>query len=97
MLVGLASSVMITQAFHQESDLTSRQREVVALIAAGCSNNEVGERLGISPRTAKAHSDTLRSKLGVSRRRQIPVAFRVLTGEDPLSASLGVLHRRPGV
>ena len=83
---------MITQAIHRESGLTSRQREVVALIAAGCSNDEVGERLGISPRTAKAHSDTLRSKLGVSRRRQIPVAFRVLTGEDPLSASLGVLH-----
>ena len=92
----LASTVMITQAIHREASLTSRQREVVALIAAGCSNNEVGERLGISPRTAKAHSDTLRSKLGVSRRRQIPVAFRVLTGEDPLSASLGVLHRRPG-
>jgi ATP/maltotriose-dependent transcriptional regulator MalT len=88
---------MITQAIQRESGLTSRQREVVALIAAGCSNNEVGERLGISPRTAKAHSDTLRSKLGVSRRRQIPVAFRVLTGEDPLSASLGALYRRPGV
>ena len=88
---------MITQARQRESGLTSRQREVVALIAAGCSNIEVGERLGISPRTAKAHSDTLRSKLGVSRRRQIPVAFRVLTGEDPLSASLGILHGKPGI
>ena len=76
--------------------LTQRQREVVALIAAGCSNDEVGARLGISPRTAKAHADTLRSKLGVSRRRYIPVAFRALTGEDPLSASLGALVRRPG-
>jgi len=65
--------------------LTARQREVVALIAAGCSKDEVGLRLGISPRTAKAHSDTLRQKLGVARRRQIPVAFRSLTGEDPLA------------
>jgi len=88
---------MITTANQREAGLTSRQREVVALIAAGFSNDEVGQRLGISPRTAKAHSDTLRTKLGVSRRRQIPVAFRVLTGEDPLSASLGVLHRRRGV
>ncbi len=88
---------MNTTTIQRGAGLTTRQREVVALIAAGCSNDEVGERLGISPRTAKAHSDTLRSKLGVSRRRQIPVAFRVLTGEDPLSASLGVLHRRPGV
>ena len=65
--------------------ITARQREVVALIAAGCSNNEVGARLGISPRTAKAHCDVLRQKLGVRRRRQIPVAFRLLTGEDPLA------------
>jgi ATP/maltotriose-dependent transcriptional regulator MalT len=64
--------------------ITERQREVVALIAAGCSNDEVGARLGISPRTAKAHCDVLRQKLGVSRRRQIPIAFRLLTGEDPL-------------
>jgi ATP/maltotriose-dependent transcriptional regulator MalT len=69
--------------------ITSRQREVVELIAAGLSNNEVGARLGISPRTAKAHSDVLRQKLGVSRRRQIPIAYRMLTGEDPLSPSLG--------
>lgn len=88
---------MITSTIQREKGLTSRQREVVTLIAAGCSNQEVGERLGISPRTAKSHSDTLRSKLGVSRRRQIPIAFRMQTGEDPLSASLGPPSRRPRV
>jgi ATP/maltotriose-dependent transcriptional regulator MalT len=67
---------------------TKRQREVIELIAAGCSNDEVGERLGISSRTAKAHSDVLRQKLGVTRRRQIPIAYRALTGDDPLSRSL---------
>jgi DNA-binding CsgD family transcriptional regulator len=66
--------------------ITPRQREVIELIAAGCSNDEVGLRLGISPRTAKAHCDVLRQKLGVRRRRQIPIAYRLLTGEDPLSA-----------
>ena len=66
-------------------EITARQRQVVELIAAGCSNEEVGARLGISPRTAKAHSDTLRQKLGVPRRRQIPAAYRALTGDDPLS------------
>ena len=69
--------------------ITDRQREVVELIAAGLSNDEVGVRLGISPRTAKAHCDVLRQKLGVSRRRQIPIAYRLLTGEDPLMQSLG--------
>ena len=66
--------------------ITERQREVVELIAAGLSNVEVGRRLGISPRTAKAHSDALRHKLGVPRRRQIPLAYRALTGDDPLTA-----------
>jgi ATP/maltotriose-dependent transcriptional regulator MalT len=68
--------------------LTSRQRQVVELIALGCSNEEVGERLGISARTAKAHCDVLRQKLGVPRRRQIPAAYRTLTGEDPLACEL---------
>ena len=69
--------------------ITDRQRQVVELIAAGYSNEEIGEQLGISPRTVKAHCDVLRQKLGVARRRQIPVAYRLLTGEDPLSRSLG--------
>jgi LuxR family maltose regulon positive regulatory protein len=68
--------------------LTERQLQVVVLIALGCSNEEVGERLGISARTAKAHCDVLRQKLGVPRRRQIPAAFRTLTGEDPLAREL---------
>ena len=63
---------------------TSRQREVVGLVAAGCSNAEIGERLGLSARTAKAHCDVLRRKLGIPRRRQIPAAYRLLTGDDPL-------------
>jgi ATP/maltotriose-dependent transcriptional regulator MalT len=69
----------------QLPSITERQRQVVQLIAAGCSNDEVGERLGISARTAKAHTDVLRQKLGVARRRQIPMAYRALTGEDPLA------------
>ena len=68
--------------------ITSRQRQVIELIAQGLSNDEVGVELGISPRTAKAHCDALRQKLGVPRRRQIPVAFRLLTGEDPLARRL---------
>ena len=74
----------------QPSVITDRQRQVVELIAAGLSNDEVARRLGISPRTAKAHCDALRQKLGVARRRQIPIAYRTATGMDPLSPqSLG--------
>ena len=81
---------------HRNLSLTDRQRQVVELIAAGCSNEEVGARLGISARTAKAHCDVLRQKLGVPRRRQIPVAYRLLTGDDPLPASIESLPTGPG-
>jgi DNA-binding CsgD family transcriptional regulator len=80
---------------RRDTGITDRQREIVALIAAGCSNDEVGARLGISPRTAKAHCDVLRQKLGVKRRRQIPMAFRILTGEDPLSTGYVTLGPQP--
>lgn len=80
---------MMNAVLKTSPDITERQRQVVELIAAGCSNAEVGRRLGISPRTAKAHCDALRQKLGVARRRQIPVAYRTQTGRDPLPASLG--------
>ena len=73
---------------HTPPPITERQRQVVELIAAGLSNEEVGLRLGISARTAKAHADVLRRKLGVPRRRQIPAAYRAATGDDPLAPSL---------
>ena len=76
------------QTLIESTVITARQRQVIELIAQGLSNDEVGERLGISPRTAKAHCDVLRQKLGVTRRRQIPVAYRLLTGDDPLARSL---------
>jgi ATP/maltotriose-dependent transcriptional regulator MalT len=85
---GRKNRAMTRTTTTAESPLTDRQREVVALIAAGCSNDEVGRSLGISSRTAKAHSDALRVKLGVARRRQIPAAFRLLTGEDPYVPAL---------
>jgi ATP/maltotriose-dependent transcriptional regulator MalT len=86
----LLASLPMQEALTKVSTrITERQLQVIELIAAGCSNEEVGERLGISARTAKAHSDVLRQKLGVARRRQIPVAYRLLTGDDPLSRRLG--------
>ena len=79
---------MANATAERHPSITDRQREVIALIAAGCSNDEIGEQLGISPRTVKAHCDVLRQKLGVRRRRQLPIAYRSLTGDDPLAQSL---------
>src|ERR1044072_8352669 len=79
---------MANATAERPPSITDPQREVIVLIAAGCSNDEVGERLGISPRTVKAHCDVLRQKLGVRRRRQLPIAYRSLTGDDPLAQGL---------
>jgi ATP/maltotriose-dependent transcriptional regulator MalT len=78
------------QALRDSSLITDRQRKVIELIAQGLSNEELSQELGISPRTAKAHCDVLRQKLGVPRRRQIPLAYRLLTGDDPLAKSLAL-------
>ena len=37
---------MVNSTIERRSAITPRQRQVVALIAAGCSNDEVGARLG---------------------------------------------------
>jgi DNA-binding CsgD family transcriptional regulator len=79
---------MHLQLIRTSPAITDRQRQIIALIAAGCSNEEVGRHLGISARTAKAHCDTLRQKLGVKRRRQIPGAYYRLTGTDPFMRPL---------
>jgi DNA-binding CsgD family transcriptional regulator len=63
--------------------LSHRQNQVLSLLADGLTDDEIGLRLGISPRTARAHVEALKHKLGVSRRREIPSAFHRLTGMDP--------------
>ncbi|MCW3820447.1 response regulator transcription factor [Micromonospora sp. DR5-3] len=57
--------------------LTAREREVVALVAAGLSDVEVGLRLSISPATAKTHANRAMAKLGARDRAQLVVfAYR---------------------
>ena len=51
--------------------LSEREVEVVRLVAAGCSNPEVAERLVISRRTAEHHVQNVYAKLGVSSRAAV--------------------------
>jgi pimeloyl-ACP methyl ester carboxylesterase len=53
------------------AELTARERQVAALIASGLSNGEVAGRLRISVRTAEAHAEHIRDKLGFRSRAQI--------------------------
>jgi DNA-binding NarL/FixJ family response regulator len=53
--------------------LTEREREVMALVAAGLSNHEIAERLVISPATAKTHVSRTMMKLHAHDRAQLVV------------------------
>jgi DNA-binding NarL/FixJ family response regulator len=64
--------------------LTEREREVVGLVAEGLSNQEIAERLALSPATARTHVSRAMSKLGAHDRAQLVViAFQGgLAGSD---------------
>lgn len=53
--------------------LTDREREVLELIASGCSNREISGRLGISEMTAKTHVSRVLTKLNLESRVQAAV------------------------
>jgi DNA-binding NarL/FixJ family response regulator len=65
------------------ASLTEREREVVALVASGLSNNEIARQLVVSPLTAKTHVSRAMTKLNARDRAQLVV----LAYEHGLTAS----------
>ncbi|MEJ3749218.1 response regulator transcription factor [Actinomycetes bacterium KLBMP 9797] len=53
--------------------LTEREREVLGLVAAGLSNDDIAARLYVSPFTAKTHVNRIMAKLGARDRAQLVV------------------------
>jgi HD-GYP domain-containing protein (c-di-GMP phosphodiesterase class II) len=53
---------------QRPAGLTNREVEVLGLVAAGCSNRQIAERLVISRRTAEQHVQNVYRKIGVSSR-----------------------------
>jgi DNA-binding NarL/FixJ family response regulator len=52
------------------SDLTERERSVLALVARGLSNRAIADELGITERTARTHVSNILAKLGLASRTQ---------------------------
>jgi len=59
-----------------EYGMTPREIEVAMLIAEGCSNSVVAQRLGISPHTARHHTQRVLGKLGVHSRAEAGARLR---------------------
>lgn len=53
--------------------LSERERQVVQLVLAGCSNQETADRLNLRLQTIKNHLSRIYAKLGVSTRVQLAV------------------------
>ena len=69
LLARLPQAPAITSGGTGEA-LSSRELAVLELIAQGCSNLQISERLFISLHTVKTHASHINSKLGVERRTQ---------------------------
>jgi DNA-binding NarL/FixJ family response regulator len=64
---------------EQFEELTSRERDIVSLVALGLTNGEIAERLVISPATAKTHVSRAMLKLDARDRAKL-VALAYQTG-----------------
>src|ERR1019366_4397022 len=66
-------------SFAPPDGLTAREVEVLALIADGLSNTEIGERLFLGQATVKTHVNRIFAKTGVRDRAQV-VRYAYRTG-----------------
>ena len=69
----------LSEASAQQEILSEREREVLALIAQGCTNKEIAAKLVVSPYTARNHVIRILNKLGLSRRSEA-AAYAVRLG-----------------
>jgi DNA-binding CsgD family transcriptional regulator/tetratricopeptide (TPR) repeat protein len=83
---GPAGGARASDATAAALGLTPRELQVLRLVAEGWSNPEIGEELGISPRTASVHVSNVLAKLGVPNRVEAAVA----------AMQLGLVERLPG-
>lgn len=67
--------------------LSRRELEVLALLAEGCSNDEIANRAFISERTVRAHVTSIFAKLKVDNRVKAALAYLRLPPAPPVSPS----------
>lgn len=93
---GIARRVLGLVSAPQPADvpfeaLTSREREVLDLIAAGVGNTEIARRMSIAPKTVASHVSAIFSKLQVADRSQA-IALQPAQLKDLTARELDVLR-----
>jgi two-component system nitrate/nitrite response regulator NarL len=57
------------------SELSDRERQVIALVCDGLSNKEIAEKLGVAEGTIKCHLHAIYEELGVQSRIELMIAL----------------------
>jgi ATP/maltotriose-dependent transcriptional regulator MalT len=103
--IGATSKVSETAALLRElgiathpgprtpASLTQREAEILALVAKGMTNPEIGQRLYISPKTVEHHVSRILSKLNVRNRAEAAAYAQV---EDPVVYQAILIRRNRG-
>ena len=60
--------------------LTDQERRILALIAEGLTNRQIGERMFLAEKTVKNYVSSILAKLGLERRTQAAVLASKLLG-----------------
>jgi DNA-binding response OmpR family regulator len=71
-----AGAALTDDALRARFGLTDREVEVTRLLALGVTNAELAERIAVSPKTARNHTDRVLRKLGVGTRARIGALLR---------------------
>lgn len=71
-----ANGALNDEALRTRYGLTDRQIEIARLLAQGHANAEIAEMLGISPFTARNHTEQVLGKLGASTRARVGAILR---------------------
>jgi DNA-binding NarL/FixJ family response regulator len=64
------------------ADLSERERQILAGIAAGLSAKDIAARLGVMPATIDSHKRNIRSKLGIDSMAELIVWAQSLRSPD---------------
>jgi DNA-binding CsgD family transcriptional regulator len=75
------------QPGSRPAGLSPREHEVAALVLAGLTYREIGDRLFIAAKTVEHHMARMRQRLGCASRSDLLAQLRVLTSPSPPSAT----------
>jgi DNA-binding NarL/FixJ family response regulator len=80
---GVAAAVPNPAAVQRLADLTTREHEIARRIAGGENNKQIGNELGITERTVKAHLGNIFQKTGTKNRLQLALLANAVESSSP--------------